>query len=52
MLGDGFRNGWVDWIPTTGKALRRHSTGVYGVHPYQLQNFTGMYDEVSTPSRT
>lgn len=48
VLGDGFRNGWVDWIPTTGKRSGAYSTGVYGVHPYQLQNFTGMYDEVST----
>jgi oligoendopeptidase F len=25
-----------------------YSTGAYGVHPYQLQNFTGLYEEVST----
>jgi oligoendopeptidase F len=44
----GFTHGWVDWLPTTGKRSGAYSTGAYGVHPYQLQNFTGLYDEVST----
>lgn len=44
----GFAGRWVDWMPTTGKKSGAYSTGVYGVHPYQLQNFTGLYDEVST----
>jgi oligoendopeptidase F len=44
----GFTHGWVDWFPTTGKRSGAYSTGAYGVHPYQLQNFTGLYDEVST----
>lgn len=48
VLGKSFREGWVDWIPSTGKRSGAYSTGVYGVHPYQLQNFTGLYDEVST----
>jgi len=39
---------WVDFTPTTGKKSGAYSTGVYGVHPYQLQNFTGTYEEVST----
>ncbi|MDD4005091.1 MAG: oligoendopeptidase F [Elusimicrobiaceae bacterium] len=47
-LKTGFDNRWVDFIPTTGKKSGAYSTGVYGVHPYQLQNFTGLYDEVST----
>jgi oligoendopeptidase F len=47
-LGHGYRSGWVDWLPTTGKASGAYSTGAYGVHPYQLQNFTGLYDEVGT----
>jgi oligoendopeptidase F len=42
-LQKGFDDRWVDWFPTTGKR-----SGAYGVHPYQLQNFTGLYDEVST----
>jgi oligoendopeptidase F len=47
-LQKGFESRWVDWEPTTGKRSGAYSTGVYGVHPYQLQNFTGLYDEVST----
>ena len=47
-LERGFASRWVDWMPTTGKSSGAYSTGVYGVHPYQLQNFTGLYDEVST----
>jgi oligoendopeptidase F len=39
---------WVDWFPSTGKRSGAYSTGVYGLHPFQLQNFTGLYDEVST----
>lgn len=44
----GYDNRWIDFIPTTGKKSGAYSTGVFGVHPYQLQNFTGLYDEVST----
>jgi oligoendopeptidase F len=47
-LRHGFQHGWVDWMPNTGKASGAYSTGAYGVHPYQLQNFTGLYDEVGT----
>jgi oligoendopeptidase F len=47
-LREGFRSGWVDWLPSTGKSSGAYSTGAYGVHPYQLQNFTGLYDEVGT----
>ena len=39
---------WVDFMPSTAKKSGAYSTGVYGVHPYQLQNFTGTLDEVST----
>lgn len=39
---------WVDWMPNTGKASGAYSTGAYGVHPFQLQNFTGLYEEVGT----
>lgn len=49
VLGEGLTTGgWVDWIPTTGKRAGAYSTIAYGVHPYQLLNFTGNYDEVST----
>lgn len=47
-LRRGFDSRWVDFVPTTGKRSGAYSTGAYGVHPYQLQNFTGLYDEVST----
>ncbi len=47
-LNMGFHSRWVDWFPSTGKASGAYSNGAYGVHPYQLQNFTGLYDEVST----
>jgi oligoendopeptidase F len=47
-LKAGFERRWVDFMPTTGKRSGAYSIGVYGVHPYQLQNFTGLYDEVST----
>jgi oligoendopeptidase F len=47
-MRNGFASRWIDWMPTTGKKSGAYSTGVYGVHPYQLLNFTGLYDEVST----
>jgi oligoendopeptidase F len=47
-LQTSYENRWVDFMPTTGKKAGAYSTGAYGVHPYQLQNFTGSYEEVST----
>jgi len=47
-LRKGYASGWVDFIPTTGKSPGAYSTMVYGVHPYQLLNFTGTWNEVST----
>ena len=47
-LKKGYEERWVDFMPTTGKKSGAYSTGAYGVHPYQLQNFTGIYEEVST----
>lgn len=47
-LRHGFASRWIDWMPSAGKASGAYSTGAYRVHPYQLQNFTGLYDEVST----
>jgi oligoendopeptidase F len=35
-------------LPSTGKRSGAYSTGVYGVHPYQLLNFNGRYDDLST----
>ncbi len=47
-LKKGYASGWVDLLPTTGKTSGAYSEAVYGVHPYQLENFTGLYEEVST----
>ncbi len=48
ILRQGFENRWVDWFPRPGKRSGAYSTGAFGIHPFQLQNFTGLYDEVST----
>ncbi len=47
-LKKGFESRWIDWLPSAGKRSGAYSQAAYGVHPYQLQNFTGLYDEVST----
>jgi oligoendopeptidase F len=47
-LKHGFEAGWTDFLPSTGKRGGAYSTGVYGVHPYQLLNYNGSYDDVST----
>jgi oligoendopeptidase F len=47
-LRRGFESRWTDYLPSTGKRSGAYSTGVYGVHPYQLLNFNGMYDDLST----
>jgi oligoendopeptidase F len=35
-------------MPNTGKSPGAYSKPVYGVHPYQLLNFNGAWDDVST----
>ena len=47
-LKKGFESGWTDYLPSTGKRAGAYSTGVWGVHPYQLLNFNGRYDDLST----
>ena len=47
-LKTSYDSRWVDFLPSTGKKSGAYSTGVYAVHPYQMLNFTGSYDEVST----
>ncbi len=47
-LRKGYRSGWVDFMPNRGKRQGAYSTDVYGVHPYELLNFTGTFEEVST----
>jgi oligoendopeptidase F len=47
-LKNGFESRWTDYLPSTGKRSGAYSTGVYGVHPYQLLNFNGLYEDLST----
>jgi oligoendopeptidase F len=47
-LEKGYRSRWTDFLPSTGKRAGAYSDGVYGVHPYQLLNYSGQYDDLST----
>ena len=47
-LKKGFESRWTDYLPSPGKAPGAYSNGVYGVHPYQLLNFNGTYEDLST----
>jgi oligoendopeptidase F len=48
-LKQGYENRWVDFMPSKGKKSGAYSNGAaYDVHPYQLLNFMGGYDDVST----
>jgi oligoendopeptidase F len=47
-LRRGYGARWNDFLPSTGKRSGAYSTGAWGVHPYQLLNFNGRYDDVST----
>jgi oligoendopeptidase F len=47
-LRTGYASRWVDFLPSTGKRPGAYSTMVYGVHPYQLLNYNGAWDDVST----
>jgi oligoendopeptidase F len=47
-LEKGFQAGWTDFLPAQGKRAGAYSTGVYGVHPYQLLNYNGKWNDVST----
>jgi oligoendopeptidase F len=48
VLRKGFESRWTDYLPSTGKRPGAYSTGVWGVHPYQLLNFNGKYEDLST----
>jgi len=47
-LQTGFNSRWTDYLPSPGKRSGAYSTGVYGVHPYQLLNFNGRYEDLTT----
>lgn len=48
VLKRAFDERWVDFMPTEGKRSGAYSTGdAYDVHPYQLLNYNGAFDDVS-----
>jgi len=48
-LRKGYNSRWVDFLPSTGKKSGAYSNGAaYDVHPYQLLNYMGKYDDMST----
>lgn len=47
-LRQGYASRWVDFMPNTGKRSGAYSNTVYGVHPFQLLNFNGQWEDVST----
>jgi oligoendopeptidase F len=48
-LRKGYDSRWVDFLPSTGKRSGAYSNGAaYDVHPYQLLNYMGKYDDMST----
>jgi oligoendopeptidase F len=47
-LRKGYAARWVDFMPNTGKSPGAYSNMAFGVHPYQLMNFNGAWDDVST----
>jgi oligoendopeptidase F len=47
-LRHGFESRWTDYLPSPGKRSGAYSTGVYGVHPYQLLNFNERYEDLTT----
>jgi oligoendopeptidase F len=47
-LKKGFESRWTDYLPSPGKAPGAYSSGVYGVHPFQLLNFNGKYEDLTT----
>lgn len=47
-LRKGFESRWTDYLPSTGKRAGAYSTGVWGVHPYQLLNFNGKFEDLDT----
>jgi oligoendopeptidase F len=49
-LQKGYESRWTDYLPTPGKRSGAYSMdgGVYGLHPFQLLNFNGKYDDLST----
>lgn len=47
-LNEAFNNRWIDVYPKANKRGGAYSMGVYGVHPFVLDNFVGKKRDVST----
>jgi len=47
-LRRGYDSRWVDFLPNAGKRPGAYSNTVYGVHPFQLLNYNGAWEDVST----
>ncbi len=48
MLNEGFANRWIDAYENQGKRSGAYSSGVYGVHPYVLLNYTDTLSDAFT----
>ena len=48
ILEEAYENRWIDVIENEGKRGGAYSSGVYGVHPYVLLNWSGTLDDVFT----
>jgi len=48
VLRKGYASRWVDFMPSTGKRTGAYSTSVYDAQPFQLLNYNGAWDDVST----
>lgn len=47
-LQRAFDERWIDVYPAAGKSSGAFSSGLYGVHPYVLTNYTDDYNSAST----
>jgi oligoendopeptidase F len=48
VMAQAFDQRWIDIYPNKGKATGAYATGVFGVHPYSLLNFSGTLDDLFT----
>ena len=48
VVKQAYRERWIDGYENEGKRSGAYSSGVYGVHPYMLLNYTDTLDDVFT----
>ncbi len=48
VLKQAFEERWIDIYPGENKKSGAYAMGIYGAHPYSLQNFTGNIEDVFT----